>query len=118
MKRGSGGESGGPLIQGVVDGPQKRESRSAAFAFEVVGVDGPGHDSGQVVVGGKLGLVPDGLFVVVADPLELLDHVRHLLVAVPLLDPGLVDLRELLADLVVAEESVLSGVGPLRRESN
>ena len=74
----------------MVDGAQQREVRPAADASEVVGVDRPRHDAGEVVVVGEVHLGPDGLLVIVAHPLGLLVHVRGLVVLLPYRRPGVV----------------------------
>ena len=81
------------LVERVVDGAQEREMRAAADAPEVVGVDGPGHDSGEVVVVGEAHLGPDGLLVVVAHPLGLLVHIRRLVMLLPYRRPRVVLFR-------------------------
>ena len=81
------------LVERVVDGAQEREMRAAADAPEVVGVDGPGHDSGEVVVVGEAHLGPDGLLVVVAHPLGLLVHIRRLVMLFPYRRPRVVLFR-------------------------
>lgn len=80
---------------------------------EVVRVDGPSHDSGQALVVSELSLLLDGQLVVVADPLDALDHVGCLVVLIHGHVPATVRVLELLADLIVAHEPVFTGVGAL-----
>ena len=53
---GGGAESRLATVEGVVERAEEGEPRPAAAAAEVVRVDGPGHDAGQALVVGKLGL--------------------------------------------------------------
>ena len=48
--------------------PQKEIFRAVTISGEVIGVDGPDHGAGDVQVVDKLGLNPQGLDVVVANP--------------------------------------------------
>jgi len=62
-------------VQLIVDRAQQRKlGLVETGAAEVVGVDGPDHDAGQLLVVSEVGLEPDGSFIVVTDPLEALRH--------------------------------------------
>ena len=64
----------------------------------------------------ELRLLPNGHLVIVADPLDALGHVGSLVVLVEGDVPAVVRLLQLLADLVVPHEPVLSGVWSLKEE--
>ncbi len=66
----------------------------------------------------ELWLFPDGHLVIVADPLDALGHVGSLVVLVESHVPAVVRLLQLLADLVVPHEPVLSGVWSLKEEED
>lgn len=81
------------MLLGIID-----FSFAANTCVEVVVVDGPDHDAGELLVEGVARLDGDGSVVVVRDPLGVVVHVGRLRRIVPGLSPR--RRRQFLADLV------------------
>ena len=84
--------------------------------MKVISFNGPNHHSAKLHAVSEVRLQFDGSHVVVADPLQLVDHVGGLVTTLPLHRPALLVLPQLLADLVVSEEAGLSCEGTWGRE--
>lgn len=102
--------------------PEKRELGPVTDSQEVIGVNGPCHHPRQALVIRILGLGLDAPLVVVAEPHVVPEHEGGAVVLIPLHMPARPRprvLNLLQADLIVAQEAVLSCVGALEmRQSN
>ena len=80
------------------------------LTVEIIRLNGPDHDPGQLLVPGQVRLHSHGPLVVEADPLVVVNHVWRLVTRLPLHLPVLLLLAKLFADLVESQEPSFSRV--------